>query len=221
MTRHAVPPAMTRHAAAPAMKRRAFIVAAPLLLAGCSILPDRPNVPVRRYALDPRRPTTQAAPRGAPVLLQRRMRAVPGLQDLGLRRARPDGAYEFLPYEEWIAPPADLADAALRAWLQASGRFAAVVQAGTRADADFVLESQLTVLESVPPRGSQPAEARAAIAAVLMREERLSSRILGTLEATGTAPLPANATAPQQAQALEAALGGAFAELEARLVLPR
>ncbi len=198
------------------MNRR-LLLAAPVLLAGCSILPDRPNVPVRRYALAPRRPTTINAPRGAPVLLQRRMRAVPGLQDLGLRRARPDGAYEFLPYEEWIAPPADLADAALRAWLQAGGRFAAVVQAGTRADADLVLESQLTVLESVPQAG----EARAAIAAVLMREERLSSRIIGTLEASGSAPLPANATPPQQAQAMELALGRAFADLEARLPLPR
>lgn len=193
--------------------RRRLILAAPLLLGACSILPDRPNVPVRRYALGPRRPSTLEAPRGAPVLLQRRMRAVPGLQDLGLRRARPDGAYEFLPYEEWIASPADLADAALRAWLQASGRFSAVVQAGTRADADLVLESQLTVLEAVPHAG----EARAAIAAVLMREERLSSRIIGTLEATGSAPLAANASPPQQAQALEAALGRAFADLEARL----
>jgi ABC-type uncharacterized transport system auxiliary subunit len=234
MKRHAVPtigrdavpaigrdavPAMKPHAV-PAMSRR-LLLAAPLLLGACSILPDRPNVPVRRYALNPRRPVTQDAPRGAPVLLQRRMRAVPGLQDLGLRRALPDGAYEFLPYEEWIAPPADLADAALRAWLQASGRFAAVVQAGTRADAALVLESQLTVLEVVPPAGNRPAEARAAIAAVLMREERLSSRIIGTMEAAGTAPLPANAAAPQQARAMEAALAAAFADLEARLALAR
>ncbi len=212
---------MSVHAAAPAMRRR-LLLAAPVLLGACSILPERPNVPVRRYALAPRRPATLDAPRGAPVLLQRRMRAVPGLQDLGLRRARPDGAYEFLPYEEWIAPPADLADAALRAWLQASGRFAAVVQAGTRADADFVLESQLTVLETAPPaQAGQAGEARAAIAAVLLREERLASRVLATLEATGTAPVPAGATPPQQAQAMEVALGRAFAELEARLVLPR
>lgn len=208
---------MSSDAGSPAMKRRLLLLAAPLLLAGCSILPDRPNVPVRRYALNPRRAASVQAPRAAPVLLQRRMRAVPGLQDLGLRRARPDGAYEFLPYEEWIAPPADLADAALRAWLQASGRFTAVVQAGTRADADLVLEPQLTVLETVPQSG----EARAAIAAVLMREERLASRVLGTIEASGRAPLPPNATAPQQAQALEAALARAFADLEAQLVIPR
>lgn len=198
------------------MNRRSFssaLLLAPLVLGACSILPDRPNVPVRRYALSPRRPAMAVAPSRAPVLLLRRVRAVPGLQDLGLRRLRPDGAYEFLPYEEWIAPPADLADAALLGWLQASGLFAAVVQTGTRADAALVMEPQLTVLETVPAAG----EARAAIGAVLLREERLSSRVVTTLSVGGTAPLPAGATPLQLALAMEAALGAAFGRLESAL----
>lgn len=196
------------------MNRRSLpLLLAPLALGACSILPDRPNVPVRRYALSPRRPAAVAAAARAPVLLLRRLRAVPGLQDLGLRRLRVDGAYEFLPYEEWIAPPADLADAALLAWLQASGLFAAVVQAGTRAEAALVLEPQLTVLETVPAVG----EARAAIGAVLLREERLASRVVTTVSVGGTAPLAANATPPQMVLAMEAALGAAFGRLEAAL----
>jgi hypothetical protein len=100
--------------------RRRVLLASPALLAGCSIFPDRPNVPVRRYSLAPRRPVAQAARPAAPVLLVRRLRGVPGLQELGLRRVLPGGGFELLAYEEWIAPPADLAEPALRGWLQAS-----------------------------------------------------------------------------------------------------
>jgi hypothetical protein len=144
------------------------------------------------------------------VLLLRSLRGVPGLQELGLRQARADGGYDFAPYEEWIAPPADLAEPALRAWLLDSGLFSAVVAPGSRAEASLVLEAQLTALEAAPAAG----RARAALAGVLLREERLSARILAPFEVSGTAPLAANAGAPAQAAAMEAALGEAFAGLE-------
>lgn len=195
------------------MNRRALIAALPLLAAGCTLLPDRPNVPVRRFPLSPTRPQTLAGGPRAPVLLVRRVRAVPGLQDVGLRRLRPDGAYEILNYEEWVAPPADLADFALRSWLQASGLFSAVVQAGSRAEADLVLEMQLTGLEAAPSAG----RARAGLAGVLLREERLSSRVVQTLEAVGEAPLATDASAPAMAQAMTQALGMAMVRLEAML----
>ena len=81
---------------ASSMRRRILAAALPLLLAGCSVFPSRPNVPVRRFGLAPRRPVTRAAPRGAGVLLIRRIRGVPGLQELGLRKGelldmQPDG----------------------------------------------------------------------------------------------------------------------------------
>jgi ABC-type uncharacterized transport system auxiliary subunit len=195
------------------MNRRALIAALPILAAGCSILPDRPNVPVRRYPLTPRRPETRSAAPRAPVLLVRRVRAVPGLQDVGLRRLRPDGSYEILTYEEWLAPPSDLADSALRAWLQASGLFTAVIPQGSRADADLVLEMQLTVLEAVPSAG----QARAALSGLLLREERLASRVIETLEAGAVAPLAPDAEAPAMAQAMAMALGLAMGRLEQAL----
>ncbi len=195
--------------AARAMRRR-LLLALPVALAGCSVLPDRPNVPVRRYVLAPRRPAVVPPRRGAPVLLLRRVRGVPGLQDLGLRLQRADGAYEILPYEEWIAPPADLIEPALRAWLQASGLFSAVVAPGSRLEPPLVLELQLTVLEAAPAAG----EARAALAGVLMREERLSARVLAPFEVTGTAPLAAEADAPAMAAAMSAALAAACTRLE-------
>ncbi|MGG5811340.1 ABC-type transport auxiliary lipoprotein family protein [Falsiroseomonas sp. CW058] len=194
--------------------RRLLLALPPLLLGACGgIFPDRPNVPVRRFPLAPRRPSADAPRPGAPVLLLRRIRAIPGLQELGLRRQRADGAFDILPYEEWIAPPADLAEAALRGWLGASGLFAAVVAPGSRAEASLVLEAQLTVLEAAPAAG----EARAALAGVLLREERLSSRVLRPFEVAGSAPLAPAADAPAMALAMGAALGQAFGRLEATL----
>jgi ABC-type uncharacterized transport system auxiliary subunit len=194
-------------------KRRSLLPALPLLLAGCSVFPDRPNIPVRRYALDPRRAEALPAPRGAPVLQIRRIRGVPGLQDLGLRRARPDGSYEILPYEEWLAAPGDLAEASLRAWLSASGLFSAVVAPGSRAEPGLVLEGQLTVLEAAPAAG----EARAALAGVLLREDRAGTRVAGSFDVSGRAPLTAGAGIPGEAAAMVAALGMAFTALEGEL----
>lgn len=190
------------------MKRRALLLAP--LTAGCSILPERPNVPVRRYVLAPRRPSSETPRRGAPVLLVRRLRGTPGLQEPGLRRARADGAYDILPYEEWVAPPADLAEAALRAWLTASGLFSAVVAPGSRAQESLVLEAQLTVLEAAPGAG----EARAALAGVVLREGGLASRVVAPFEVSGTAPLAPEADPPAMAAAMGAALGIAFGRLE-------
>ncbi len=197
----------------PAMQRRSALLL-PLALGGCSIFPDRPNVPVRRFGLAPRRPATRAAPRNAGVLLLRHLRGVPGLQELGLRTARADGGFDIAPYDEWIAPPADLGEAALRAWLQASGLFAAVVAPGSRADATLVLEAQLTALEAAPAAG----EARAAIAGVLLLERQLAARVLLTFDVSGRAPLAPGADAPAQAAAMEAALADAFARLEEAFV---
>lgn len=191
------------------MSRRALLLL-PLVLGGCSVLPDRPNIPVRRFALNPERAGRNAAPRNAPVLLVRRVRGVPGLQELGLRVAATDGGVAIAPWDEWLAPPGDLAEAALRAWLQASGLFAAVVAPGSRAEHNLVLEAQLTALEAAPAMG----EARAGLAGVLLQERGLSSRVLLTFDLRGHAPLPAGGGAATAAAAMQAALGGAFAELE-------
>ena len=195
------------------MSRRALLLL-PLALAGCSVLPDRPNIPVRRFTLNPERPTRRTAPRGAAVLLIRRVRGVPGLQELGLRRAEADGGFAIAPWDEWLAPPSDLAEAALRSWLQASGLFSAVVAPGSRAEHTLVLEAQLTVLDYAPAAN----EARAGLAGVLLLERGLSSRVLLTFDVRGRAPLAASADAPAAAAAMQAALGDAFAELERAFV---
>jgi cholesterol transport system auxiliary component len=192
------------------MIRRGLLLPLTLALGGCSVFPDRPHLPVRRFDLNPQRPQRRVAPRGAGVLLLRHLRGVPGLQELGLRRARADGGFDIAPYDEWLAPPADLAERALRNWLQASGLFTAVVAPGSRADHTLVLEAQLTRLEALP----STAEARAGIAGVMLLERGASTRVLTTFDVEGRAPLRTSADASAEAAAMEAALADAFAAVE-------
>jgi ABC-type uncharacterized transport system auxiliary subunit len=183
------------------------------LLSACSVL-NQPNIPVMRYALSPRRPETRQAPRNAGILLLRGVRGAAGIQDVGLRTLQPDGAIRLAPYDEWIAPPAELAESALRTWLAASGLFAAVVTPGSRADATLVLEGELTSLEAVP----SAQEARAGLAGVLLLDRGSTTRVLTTLNVAGTAPLAADAGEAAKAAAMQAALGDAFARLEQAIV---
>lgn len=183
------------------------------LLSACSVL-EQPNIPVMRYALSPRRPDTRRAPRNAGILLLRGVRGAAGIQDVGLRTLQPDGAIRLAPYDEWIAPPAELTESALRAWLAASGLFAAVVTPGSRADATLVLEGELTSLEAVPFAN----EARAGLAGVLLLDRGGATRVLTTFNVAGTAPLAPAADEPAKAAAMQAALGDAFARLEQAIV---
>jgi cholesterol transport system auxiliary component len=192
--------------------RRRLLLAAPALVAGCSVLPERPYVETLRFPLNPERPAGAARGQGRRVLLVRLMRAAPGQQVRGLRSLRRDGteAVEF--YAEWVAPPAEAAEDALRRWLAASLRFAAVVAPGTRARTDLVLEAELTALVADLRTG----EARAGLSVVLLREGALSSDVVLQRAITGRAPLAGEQPA-QMAAGMVTALGAALAELEAAL----
>lgn len=204
------------------MRRRALLLGGAGLLGACSVLPERPFREVRRFALAPQRPTRAPAPRGAPVLLLRVVRAAPGLDQRGLRLQRPGGQVEIAYWDEWTAPPSELAEGALRRWMEDSGLFAAVIPSGSRLDPDLVMEAELLRLDTVPAEGV----ARAALSVLVLsdsaRDPVGQPRILGQLQAEGTAPLPpaARDTSPnslEAAEAMEAALGVALAELERRL----
>lgn len=208
------------------MRRRAALpaLAALLAAAGCSVLPDRPYQESLRFALSPQRPARQAAPRGAPVLQLRLMRAAPGLDQRGLRLAGADGVVAVEFWSEWTAPPAELAEEALRQWMAASGLFAAVVAPGSRLNAEMVMEGELTRLQAEPVAGI----ARAGLSVLLLSETERDAagqrRILGSFLAEGTAPLPGGARAPgarlpaaEAAQAMQAALADALGRLEAEV----
>ena len=196
------------------MTRRALLGL--LLLGGCSVLPNRPYQEPQRFALSAERPRQEAPARRGPVLLLRTLRSAPGLDQRGLRVLGPDGRVEVEYWNEWVAPPVELVEEALRRWLTASGRFAGVTLPGSRIRPDLILEGELTRLEAVPAAG----EARAALSVLLDEEGRsgAAQRILGQFVAEGAAPLPrGQREGAVAAAAMAAALGAALAETERRL----
>jgi len=193
------------------MQRRLLLLFLPVV-AACSVLPERPYVETQRFPLAPRRTAPPASRRGRKVLLIRLMRAAPGQESRGLRSLRADGTEGVDFYAEWIAPPAELAEEALRRWFSESGLFSAVVAPGTRARADLVLETELTALHADLGRH----EAVAGISAVLLQDGGLAPKLLTQLSVTGTAPLPPGENLPAEtlALAMNAALADALSKLE-------
>jgi cholesterol transport system auxiliary component len=176
-------------------------------LGACSVLPERPYVETRRFPLVARR---SAAPRGpgGKVLLVRLMRAAPGLDQRGLRSIRADGTESVDFYNEWTAPPAELAEELVRRWFLDSGLFAGVVAPGTRARADLVLEAELSQLVA----DLRQNEARAAISGIVLQEGGSEAgRVLGQFAPAGRAPLPAAGKEPPAPAVLATAMGNALA----------
>jgi len=194
------------------MKRR-LILTLPLFGAGCSVLPDRPFIEARRFVLDPRR---EGPPAGRPrhAIQLRSMRAAPGLEQRGLRRLRADGRLEVAPYEEWLAPPAELAEQALRQWLVASGRFTAVTAPGSRLETSLILETELLALQ-MGPEG-----ARAAMAVLLLTQASGlgEPRPRGQTRLEALIAVPSGADAAAQAAAMQAALSRVLSDLESWIV---
>jgi ABC-type uncharacterized transport system auxiliary subunit len=199
--------------------RRRALLAALLASGGCSVLPSRPYIETRRFALTPTRTAPPRRGRGQKVLLVRLTRAAPGLDQRGLRTRRADGTEDVDFYNEWVAPPAELVEEALRRWLTASGLFSAVTVPGSRAPSDLVLETELTALQAIPSRGV----ARAAFSALLLSEPGRGTppRVVAQLTPSGEAPLPVDsrgeATPEAAATAMTEALANALAALEGSL----
>ncbi|TCZ60919.1 ABC-type transport auxiliary lipoprotein family protein [Roseicella aquatilis] len=200
------------------MTRRSLILLAALLPA-CSVLPNRPYQEIQRFILAPERPGGAATGRRGPVLLLRTLRAAPGLDQRGLRIIGAGDRVTEEYWAEWTAPPADLVEEALRRWLVASGRFAAVTAPGSRQRAGLILEAELTRLQAEPVAGI----ARASLSALLLADGAGESRVLQQYIVEGTAPLPGGPrpdgrTVPAEAAAaINAALGDALTRLERQL----
>jgi ABC-type uncharacterized transport system auxiliary subunit len=196
------------------MTRRLLLIA-PLALAACSVLPDRPYVETRRFPLEPRRDAPPRTGRGRRSLLVRTIRAGAGMETRSLRTIRPDGTESLDFYAEWAAPPAEAAEQALRRWLLESRLFSAILAPGSRLAPDFVLEGELTRLAADQGAGVARAEMT-----LLLVDERNGSRLVGQMVSAGTAPL-ASGTAPptpeQAAEGMVVALGNALASLEQAL----
>jgi ABC-type uncharacterized transport system auxiliary subunit len=195
------------------MRRRALL--ALLLLAGCSVLPQR-GYPVRRdWPLVVRRgPPPPRSRAGRPILLVRAIAAGPGLEGRGLVTVQPDGSVHSDYYEQWVVPPAEAVTDLLRQWLAESGAFRAVLAPGSVAPADLVLEGTLTELDTGPD-----ASAGAALSFALIDEKAATVRVLRQDVARGAAKL-GSADPAARVAAMRNALGQVFVQVEAACRVP-
>lgn len=191
--------------------RRRGLLAGVLAVAGCG-LSERAYEVKRDWPLVARRPQMETANARGKVLLVRSMQAGPGLETRGLRSLQPDGSVKSDFYETWAVPPAQGVEAALRDWLVASGRYAAVLAPGSRMTADYVLETTLTALVADLARGV----ARAAMTVVVLEDRGGGARVVAQHVLAAEAPL-AGGEAPVMAQAMVKALQGLLADVEQAL----
>ncbi len=192
--------------------RRRWLLAVPVLAAGCSVLPSRPYLNRRDWPLAVRRPVALLPPSRGQTLLVRTLGAAPGLESRGLQTLNADGSIQTAFYEEWNVPPAEAVEDDLRRWLAASGLFAAVVAPGTRASADLALEGELQTLVAIPAQRIS----RAAMALTLIDLRPSPARVLLQAEVAAEAPLAG--PAPEQiAQSSQAAVAALLAAAEHRV----
>jgi ABC-type uncharacterized transport system auxiliary subunit len=187
----------------------------PLALAACG-LSERPYSEQRQWPLLVRRPTALPARSalqarsGGLVLEVRGLRASPGLETRGLQTVQPDGSIQTGFYEQWAVPPAQGVEESLRQWLADSGLFAAVVAPGSRSQADWSLEGELTVLWTAADA------AHAALAITLIDVRSPARRILLQQSFTAQAVLQ-GADVPAAVQAQLAALSDIMGRVETAL----
>lgn len=191
--------------------RRRILLAAPLLLAGCG-LAERPYVARRDWAFDIRRPTALPPPPAGPVLLVRDLSAGPGMGDRGLQTRLEDGQVRVAFYDRWAVPPAEGVGDALRAWLLASGKFAAVIGPASLATPDLVLEGEV---QSLYVEGDV---AHAVLGIRLLDMHGAAPRIRLQRSLAASAKLPGGGKAGDAAAevaGMNAALAKVFAAIEA------
>ena len=84
------------------MTLRRNLLLAPLGLAACSVLPDRPYVETQRFPLEPRRTGAPRSGRGRRTLLLLTLRAGAGMETRNLRAIRPAGIEESFLHEAML-----------------------------------------------------------------------------------------------------------------------
>ncbi len=191
------------------MRRRMWL-AAPLVLAGCSL--ERPYAERRQWPLVARRGRVERARAGAPVLVVRGLRAGPGLEVRGLQSLQADGSIRTEFYEEWAAPPAQAVEEAVRGWLADSGLFGAVVAPASRIEADQVMEGELTGLWTIPATR----QAHAAVGVTVLAQRAAVTRVVLQRRFVAEAPMAGN-SAREAVEAQTAALAAVLAQIEAAL----
>lgn len=200
--------------------RRHFLLAAPLGLAGCgTILAKQPYVARTDWplVLAPAPEVTDTAAKPSPIVVQvHGIEAGPDLSGRGLITLLPDGSIHRGYYNRWATAPADATTAALIAWLQAAGDFAAVVDDGSSLQPNLTVAGTLDTLLADPAHGV----ARAALTLVVAKPVGIAERPVVQKRLTASAPLDGN-TATDLVAAQRAALARVLAQAVALVAAAR
>jgi len=186
----------------------ACALAAPALLSGCFSF-DRDAPDRMRYLLEASRPTS-AARDGAGVIEVRPFHADAACAGRQLVYRHADGRVEVPYYDELLITVPVAITEATRRWLDASGRFRAVLAPGSRAAADLVLEGDVLAVHA--ETGEHPAAVVAITFTLLAPDRSVAWR-----EALSAREGLADESPAAFVRAAGLALAAVLAQLEARL----
>ena len=193
-----------------------------LPLAASCVKLERQPIEKRFYALETTRPqAVQAAGQASPAsLLVRRLHVSPRASGRELVYRTAPSAWTADYYNVFFVAPADMLTQDLRAWLGGSALCANVLDPGSLAAYDYILEGNVTSLHG--DFALAPAQAVVEMQFLLLKAGSDERQVLLTREYRKTAPL--SGRSPQEVvQAEREAVAAVFAELEAdlRKALPR
>ena len=200
-----------------------------LPLAASCVKLERQPIEKRFYALEIARPEAalpgvdagqKPAPLSAATLMVRRLGVSPRVAGRELVYRTAPSAWTADYYNVFFVPPADMLSQDLRAWLQSAALFANVVDPGSLAVADYILEGNVVNLHA--DFAAKPAQAVAELQFLVLKSGGDDRQVLLTREYRRTAPLAAS-TPQEVVRAEREAVSAIYSALEAdlRTLLPR
>ncbi len=199
----------------PRPTRRALALPLAGLVAACGNPLSRPYPEKQIFVLRAPRPGPRDPLPRPRLLLMRDVDAAAGVEARGLVTRLDDSRQQTDFWNEFALPPARLVDDQLRRWLDASGAVSAVLDSGSRARADVVLEPTLTALSADATDPQKPA-AQVTMAVLLLNAAQSPPRL--AVQETIAQRVPIANTEPASIVAgMNQALVAIFARIETLL----
>ena len=194
-----------------------------LPLAASCVKLERQPVEKRFYALETARPAPGVVPALAAspaTMLVRRLHVSPRAAGRELVYRTAPSAWTADYYNMFFVSPADMLTQDLRAWLAAGGVCANVVDPGSLAAPEYILEGNVTALHG--DFAVKPPQAVVEMQFLLLKSTGDERKVLLTREYRKSAPLSGN-TPQELVRAMRESVAAAYADLESdlRTVLPR
>lgn len=191
-----------------------------LPLAASCVKLERQPIEKRFYALEVARPEAAApsaaaglkgSPQSAATLMVRRLAVSPRVAGRELVYRTAPSAWTADYYNVFFVPPADMLSQDLRAWLHSASLFSNVVDPGSLAPVDYILEGNVVGLYA--DFAAKPAQAVAELQFLLLKSGGDDRQVLLTREYRRTAPLAAS-TPQEVVRAEREAVSAIYAALE-------